>query len=65
MRKKSFGSSLEPIDGIRVVLLKSIEEVMLSLGLWKSEIEIRGKSVGIDERTEFLVESLIGMAEVA
>jgi hypothetical protein len=64
MRKKSTGSQVNPIDSIRQVLIKTVDDILLTLGLWKSEIEIRAKSARIDDKTDFLVDALVGMAEV-
>jgi hypothetical protein len=64
MRKKSTGSQANPVDCMRQVLMKTIDDILLTLGLWKSEIEIRAKSARIDEKTEFLVDALVGMSEV-
>jgi hypothetical protein len=64
MRKRSAGTPVNPIESIRVVLMKTIDEILLALGLWNSEIEIRAKSSVIDEKTDFLVDALIGMAEI-
>jgi hypothetical protein len=42
--------------------MRAVEDIIMAVGLWKSEMEVRGRLV--DEKTDFLVETIRGMCEI-
>ncbi len=50
------------VENIRPILMRAVEDIIMAVGLWKSEMEVRGRLV--DEKTDFLVETIRGMCEV-
>jgi hypothetical protein len=62
MKKRAGSALVSQVENIRPILMRAVEDIVMALGLWKSEMDVRGRLV--DEKTDFLVETIRGMCEV-